>query len=525
MVRSWLREGAFFAAALAASAALHLRSRFIADPDSFYHLAHAGIYRSRGPLLGEFPWIPWSVIKVHGADIWYGFHLALVPFTLIEDKTVAIKAAGIALTVCLLVTVRFAACRLELASPYLWPFVVLLASPNALFHFTMGRPHVLTAALGVLLMTGLLQGPVWLVFLASLGMAFNHLGVVWMAGAIILAVLGTRAALERAVDTPMAVASIAGLLAGWLARPHPLGAGAVAYVQIVRFSIEKLSGVPLLVGTELLPATASFVLVNLMPLLALWVLGLLTFAVIWRRGALRGLPPATRALLLSSMLLAAFFFLQIPIVARRAASYWTLFEVLFLATLFTILVQSRAGGEPPLLGFRARRAVKTAGLVLFLGMAAQAIHRTQWTLSQSHDPEESRAAAEWIGAHSAPGEIVYNVHWDAFPGLFLWNQANRYTRGMDPIFEYAYDPSLYYRSFYLHVGKGTAFTCGAPTCTRETLEDTYTALRREFQASWLFVEKDRSPSLYSYANSDPRFVLSWENDRQAVFDLRGRVDP
>ena len=53
----------------------------ISDPDSFYHIRHASLYRENGILNSNFPWVTKSAIGKFGADIWYGFHILLIPFT------------------------------------------------------------------------------------------------------------------------------------------------------------------------------------------------------------------------------------------------------------------------------------------------------------------------------------------------------------------------------------------------------------------------------------------------------------
>jgi len=93
---------------------------------------------------------------------------------------------------------------------------------------------------------------------------------------------------------------------------------------------------------------------------------------------------------------------------------------------------------------------------------------------------------------------------------------------MDPIFQFAYDPALYWKSHYLQTGRATRTVCGNAACTPEALEDTFTALRKDFQATWLFIEKERSPALYDYVKTDPRFVPAFENADHAVFRLEGK---
>ena len=70
----------------------------IADPDGFYHLKHAQIYKDNGIFFKNFPWVQYSSINVLKSDLWYGFHILLIPFAG-SDSASGIKTAGIFLTI------------------------------------------------------------------------------------------------------------------------------------------------------------------------------------------------------------------------------------------------------------------------------------------------------------------------------------------------------------------------------------------------------------------------------------------
>jgi hypothetical protein len=44
----------------------------VADADSFYHLRHTWVYRTRGIFDSSFPWAQFSVVKTNAADIGTG---------------------------------------------------------------------------------------------------------------------------------------------------------------------------------------------------------------------------------------------------------------------------------------------------------------------------------------------------------------------------------------------------------------------------------------------------------------------
>lgn len=109
----------FALGALVVSALLHFSSDRFADPDAFYHFRHAALYGEGSLFSSVFPWIPFSVIGKYSADIWYGFHILLIPFTWIGDAVLAMRLAGVGLTWAFLLTIYCACAKLELKPGWL----------------------------------------------------------------------------------------------------------------------------------------------------------------------------------------------------------------------------------------------------------------------------------------------------------------------------------------------------------------------------------------------------------------------
>ncbi len=70
---------------VAIAAVFHLLSPNLLDLDSFCYIRLAWMYRDRGLLDGEFPWLPYSAIKDLSSSLWYGFGVVLIPFTYFDD--------------------------------------------------------------------------------------------------------------------------------------------------------------------------------------------------------------------------------------------------------------------------------------------------------------------------------------------------------------------------------------------------------------------------------------------------------
>ena len=127
----------FALVALIVSALLHFSSDRFADPDGFYHFRHAALYGEGNLFSSAFPWLPFSVIGKYSADIWYGFHILLIPFTWIGDPVLAMRLAGLVLTWAFLLTIYCACAKLDLKPAWLWPFALMVSSAFLLHRVTM----------------------------------------------------------------------------------------------------------------------------------------------------------------------------------------------------------------------------------------------------------------------------------------------------------------------------------------------------------------------------------------------------
>ena len=81
-LRSSVKPALAIAALLTAAGALHGISPTTADPDGFYHIRHARVYRTQGLFDNGFPWARFSAIRGQAGDLWYGFHVLHVPASL-----------------------------------------------------------------------------------------------------------------------------------------------------------------------------------------------------------------------------------------------------------------------------------------------------------------------------------------------------------------------------------------------------------------------------------------------------------
>lgn len=481
------------------SAFLHFGTDKFPDPDVFYHFRHADLYWQNGITSSDFLRLPYSVISKFSADIWYGFHLFLIPFTWFKNEILGLHAAGAVITVIALLIFYSAVLRARISYAIFWPFFLVFSSPYVLYRFTMARPHVFSIALSSLFFVFVLQGVFWGVFLTAFAISFLHLALFWAPIFIFTIVSAARFLSEKKIDWRSAAALFLGLFIGWILRPNPLGALKIAYAQIIDLTLLKQKGIPLNFAMELFPMPMRDFAVFL-PFIFLWVLcGFVFF---------RNFRTERNNFLWSSLALSILFFLMTLFIAQRSFDFWTIFGTLFIALTFSHFLTKEV-------------RYKYIGLALFIIMAVYGFYGHAEFINQfGWNPRRFQPASEWVKNNSKDNEIVFNVAWEYFPELFFWNTKNRYISGMDPVFQYVYDPNLYWESYYLETGKTTNFTCASTFCKANDLKDTYDVLKNDFQASFVALSRPADEKLYHYLLGDARFSLGYEDDASAVFSIK-----
>jgi len=217
----------------------------VADLDGFYHVGHAFAYAAGSIFDTSFPWATESVIGDLGADLWWGFHVLLLPVTFLGSVEAAIRLASVMLSLVLTAAFFLALRRHAVPGAAWWTALFLIAVPNVFFRHLMVRPHVVSLGASVLLLSFLARGRWWQVTLLAAFITWTHLSLFWMGIGIAAAY-----ALVRVVDglaTPATAphsgvparaalpAVMLGTLAGWLFRPQPLEAAALANVSLASY--------------------------------------------------------------------------------------------------------------------------------------------------------------------------------------------------------------------------------------------------------------------------------------------------
>ena len=505
---------------LAVTLAVHARIPGFTDGDSLYHIRHAWVYRTQGLFQSGFRWLPFSVIEREHANLWYGFHVLLVPFTF-GDLLVEIRVAAALVTFASLVLAWTAFNQLGVRAPLLWTLLFAFLSVDSLYRLTMLRPQPLSLGIAMLLFTQFASDRPSrrVVFGFSALLAWIHLSLAWLPVGLWIATSAARLLRRRRVLWVPGLLLAAGLAVGALARPNPLGALRLATVQVPIWLAQKGSAVLLHVGGELRPYAWTDLGNRLIPATVVAVSAIALF--LMRRPA-RGEDDRRAVAGWASLALAPAYFAMSFLVAKRAND-------LFVA--FTTILAACAAEPWIVAAAQARSLAKAAPLLpLALGaLAAPVQSLVQYAeylqKTKLAGPLRLQKPALWIRDHAQAGDIVFNVNWDMFPRLFFWSPETYCVSGNDPVFLYAADPERYWITRQLESDEliedgERGFVCGIPSRPSDRLEDLHTALVERFRASWVLLQSVRAPKLYAHLARDPRFQLVCEGSGGSVFQVR-----
>lgn len=509
-LRPWLKIVIILALFTVIASYANFRSSTIYDPDSFYHIRHSWIYKETGITHSDFPWVQYSVIKESKADLWYGFHIILIPFTFFSDLTLGIKIAGFFITFLVLLLFYISLKNLGVYFPALWSSFFIFSSPIILYRMAMTRPHPISLALSVLIFSFLLRGKWWPILVLSFLISWIHSSMFWLPP-LIFAVIALFKTIDRQkIDLAKFLALTAGLIGGLLTRPNPIANLKLIYIQTVQLYASKAEVLNQIIGGELKSPTLGDLKTNF-TFLAIFLAGniFLLVLIFYRKDRL---PINVKTAALSSLAIALISVLMY-INANRAIDILGAFTIVFGGVIISHYISNINAGE---LDISDKRSHALAiFIILFLTFTAiNSIFKENFDIAKLRTAYKEPAI--WLKENTKEGEIVFNPVWSQFPILFFWNQHNYYINGMDPIFLYAYNQKLYWEVFYIHAKDMGGLTCSSMVCGPDQIEPVYDALVRDFKASYVFVRKITNPRFQEYMESDKKHFRNVYHEGQTV---------
>lgn len=514
--------GAFF---LCISLLTNLSGDFkVTDPDGFYHIKHAWLYRTNGIFDTSFPWTQYSVIRTLGGDLWYGFHIFLIPFTFGKDLVWGVKISGVVIT-CLALFLYFLSFRrLKLKLPLLWPALLPFISPILLARLGVTRPHPISLGLNILLVSFLINGGVWPVFFIGFFISFIHLNLFWVPILTLFIICVSRIINGNSLEKNKIIALLSGITAGVFLRPHPIATLELNYTQLIYLMIQKLKGLRLAFGFELYPLGLTE-----QPPHLLIIFAVLTLLFAWLvKKHISQISLTDKITAWTLMVLTTLYLVLTIFVVRRAVDFFIGYLLLFAAFVFTFYFKfelDKSGYRNwNFYGYTAGQVTKfilTITLISLVGYGSlDLIKGSHQYLDWLGNSYRSQASMAWLQKNTKPGEIIFHFGWENFPELFFWNTHNRYLSGMDPIFMFTYDQNLYWESHFLAIGQGTDTTCSFRRCVKQEVVRTYDVIKDHFKASYVFIRPKSHPAAFAYLDSSKKeFQRMFFDGNDAIFEV------
>lgn len=522
-MRNWFRILLILTIFLGISTYVNFKSQSIPDPDSLYHIRHAWIYQTNGIFDSSFPWTQFSVIKTMGADLWYGFHILLIPLTYLSDLVLAIKIASVFITFFVLISFYVALKDINIKRSELWAIFFLFSSPAIITRMTMMRPHPLSLGLMALIFSFFLKGSTILVFVFSFILSWIHSSIFWLPIIAVCVLILFQRLNNQEVNTRKFIAFLVGIVAGLMARPHPLANLKLIYIQVVDLYLSKNYELAKIIGAELKPPTWAGIYAQK------WFFAAFIIALIylgWRsyKNKKAPLDLNRRIVILSSLALTAFSILMYT-TARRAIDQLELFATIFIGSAFSY---------PSLLKEKfkiLRKPVATA--LLFSVVSGLSIYNiVNMDFSHDHSPTKFRESALWLKENTKEKDVVFYLNWGYFPFLFFWNQSNYYINGMDPVFLLKYDKKLYWKLYNMAVNEDdkklywkldnmAVDDVGGVTCSNNpkqcgpgNIETVAGVLRNDFHASYVFTQINKEKFSGYLIKDTVNFEKVYENEKE-----------
>lgn len=471
-------------------------SPYFPDPDGYYHLKMAEIYRDQWSLK-TFPFLQFSILKDHFTDHQFFYHHVLVPFIKIFGALPGIKIAHTIFETLFILSFYWLLRELKIKNAFWFTLFLFL---NNLFVFRIflikAQPLVLTIV--VLSLICLIKKKVLPLVLLSFLYVWTYAGwgLLFLLTILFLFINGWENKKFFTKENLITIAGVAlGLSIGIITHPNFPQNLYFYYIQSIIlpfFSPANLSK-PL----EWLPFSfAEFVSAVYLPLL-IFLPAVYIFFHYHHYNAKE-----------LFFFICSVIFLVLMINSKRHIEYLIPF-----LTIFSALIYSTASQIPQIkidfneyLQNQNFNKIKNlfAWLVLATFIIVIPIHAYQIKKdNQNHSFDYLKNASEFLKANTEPGDIIFHPIFSDFPPLFLHNDKDYYISGLAPIFTYVYDQNISEDLEKINNGQ-TA--------------DIYDIIKNRFKAKFI-VAPFSHPNFLELCKKDNRLIPVFSDNQTIIFKI------
>jgi hypothetical protein len=429
---------------------------------------------------------PWRLLYFwpKPVDPWFGYHVLLAPLTIFFSLVMAPKILASLIWAAIVYVIFRLLALFDSVWNVGWVVLCVCGSGTLLSRATFSRPYLLSLLLVLAAAFFTLRNrPLALAGVSAIhALSYSIFFMVGLAP-------GVYFLLRRDRDSAKLLAGcIAGICLGLVANPF--------FPENVKFDIVQ----------TLTPAVHHNIDASdeSKPITIWWIISAAPVMVVWGAAVLRTI--RNRRSMTSTGMLAvlgvSIVALLMSIQVARALDYFVPFAVLFAASgLSTWIARNRRDAR--------YLAAMLSVLCLFnVGTAYGGVAKAPSITAY-------RGIGEYLERHGR-GAIVFNTAWDQYPFLYFWSPDSRYVNGIYPTFLYMQDERRYW--LWHHLSKDGTTTCDEPQCDAANSIPTHAAAR-QFDASFVFVEKARTPRLEVELRRAPGFSEVYSDPKLALFSV------
>lgn len=479
--------------ALAFSVLLFFLVRTPNDTDNFYHLAHAGIYAKNGLLYRPFPWAALSVISTYNSDLWWGFHVLLVPITYIKDLDIQLLAAPCIL-VFLHLLISGGAMMILRVTPW-FGFVTLMSTSAVLTRMDTVRPQSLSAAILIWIFACLVGKQPFLALIGSLLLGFVHPTLSYMLFPLVIGYLCFSKEKHKWWTSFGCLICSLGMA---VVRPGWQDGLSLMKIQLVDLFIVRRTGEIKNFGVELDKVDLSYFMRGMA--IPIVMIGVAAFF------ALRSNKKTEMEPFKTSLFFTFFAGIVCIVMTRRGVDQFAPF-----ATLSALLWIRATGG----IHWIATIMFSAASLFSFLNFGEAKLP----TRNQTGD-RGFRPAAEWLKKNTPKGTLVGTGVWSDFGPMIYYNTHNRYFGGMDPIFQYKRSKADYWRMTIAAPGRDYGNTGPDNPLRLDEEEPVSLVFPRDLNTRYLVVNTKWNLAVANEIRRQPSAKVVFEDSFAVVFEFK-----
>lgn len=472
------------------------------DPDGWYHLGIAKLYHS-GQVTTQLPWLDATILKNTFFDQQFLYHklLALHSTHVWAQIVTVLVGLGIFTTAGVILRER------TVLKPYWWSLTIFLASSGFLFRVNLVKGSMLGVLFFCITILTLLKNKFWLLapVLALWVLAHGSfvLTIPLVVSYFIIVKTGKRNIGYIILYTAL------GMVCGYLL--HPQHAALIPYLK-TQLMVPLSGKHSASVGSEWYAYGFSSLIKYSSPLLCAWI-STIVIQCAEKLANKISFSKFRSANTWLGVLSVGWFFLFLS--SKRFIEYWVpTASIAVIIACAPYVARIHVSSFIKLLKTTWQVALGTLLLIVCAGTMAW--YNTKLAivdLKHNAGVESYTGASNWLRENTEQDAIIFNTRWDHFPQLFYLNTHNRYIVGLDPLFMYTYNSTLY-RKWHVVTDEQPEQWSNAILAS---------IIRNDFNSPYILIENYRSPKLldYIYTNAvaDKKFSLVYHDIYISIFQV------